>query len=240
MEELIEQKKFDSEAKNKFTDKLTLLQKALGGLRTIQLDKACTEERLAQLKEIPAFLKFFQVPLNSLEELEMKKRFVRALIIAKEKECLPFPIPEDPEEIALLVDEGLHTAKVAYMVATGKISTNEAFDEIYDKSVSTVATVVNKVVRVGFPFVVDKAVDFIAAKFPPVKPFTDTVKTVIASASGHVADAVSSGIKKVANVAKPLVKSVVKTLDKAYQSVKSGVRNLWSKVKKLPSILSWF
>jgi len=236
MENTENTEKFDSDAKNNFADRLMKLQKAVVALRSVQLEQACGEDELCLLKEIPNFVKFFELPLNSPEELEMKKRFVRGIIIANERGLLPVSLPESTEEIAEFIDSSLHTAKVAYFVSQKKLSSEEGFEEIYDKMVSSLATHVRRVVAVAFPFIINKAVDCIASRFPLVNSIRLFLKKVLPFAGSKVADGCEVGIKKIAQISKPLARKVVAGVKSAYERGKSVVKSCGNKIR---SIFSW-
>lgn len=224
---------FGADAKNDFADKFQLLAKAVEALKIVAREKNLSEEGKEALEAIPAFKKFFEIELGSPEELEMKKRFVTALIAAQEQGIAPIPLPPTPEAIAILVDEGLTAAKVAYQVGTGALEEDEAFDVLYDKAVATVASVVHKVVAVGFPFAVKKAAKLISAKFPQAEPVVDLAEKVLSPLSGKVADMVNAGIKKIAKVAKPVVKTCFEKVKSVSKSVATFGKKAWSKLKSI-------
>ena len=224
---------FDAEAKNDFADKFQLLAKAVEALKIVAREKNLSEENKEALEAIPAFKKFFEVELGSPEELEMKKRFVAALIVAQEQGVAPISLPPTPEAIAILVDEGLTTAKVAYQVNTRALEEDEAFDVFYDRVVATISSVVHKVVTAGFPFVVKAAAKFISEKLPQAKPVVDFAEKVLPPFSGKVADGVNAGIKKIAKVAKPVIKTCFEKLKSVGKTVKTFGQKAWNKLTSI-------
>lgn len=224
---------FDADAKNEFADKFQLLAKAVEALKIVAREKNLSEENREALEAIPAFKKFFEVELGSPEELEMKKRFVAALIAAQEQGVAPISLPDTPEAVAILVDKGLTTAKVAYQVSTGALEEDEAFDVLYDKAVATVSSVVRKVVAVGFPFAVKWAAKLIAEKFPQAKPVADFAEKCFPHLSGKVADGINAGIKKIAKVAKPVVKVSIEKVKSVSKSVAAFGKKAWNKLTSI-------
>ena len=224
---------FDAEAKNEFADKFQLLAKALEALKIVSREKNLSEENKEALEAIPAFKKFFEVELGSQEELEMKKHFVSALIAAQEQGVAPISLPSTPEAVAILVDEGLTTAKVAYQVSTGALEEDEAFDVLYDRVVATISSVVHKVVAAGFPYAVKAAAKFIAQKFPQTKPVVDFAEKVLPPLSGKVADGITAGIKKIAKVTKPVVKTCIEKVKSVSKSVTVFGKKAWNKLTSI-------
>ena len=217
----MEENTFDADAKNDFADKALRLQKALAALRAVRREKTPSSESLSALEGVPAFAEFFELPLNSPEELEMKKRLASALIIAKEENALPFDIPESPEQIAVLVDEGLSTAKVAYRVGTGEMTEEDGFEALYDKMVSKTVAVVEKTIKNGLPEICDIVKEY----FPPAGPVTDWIKEKLPPEI--VAKKVSAGIRKITDAAKPYVKKAVDFLRGTAKKVVGGLKKFW-------------
>ena len=56
-----------------------------------------TEETISVIKEFDCVNKFLELPLNSPEEVNLKKIFATAVVIANEKDILPFRLPESAE-----------------------------------------------------------------------------------------------------------------------------------------------
>lgn len=218
----MEKESYSEESQNNKSD---LLVKALSALETIVLAGEAATENLETLKEIPAFKQYFDLPLNSAEELDYKKRFIEALLVAREKNCLPFSLPEDPETIAMLVDNGLTTAKTAYKVAIGELESEDAFDISYDKTVAGILAVVEKFLVTGLPLALNKAVDFIAEKYPPVKTVTNLIKKAIMFMSPSLAKAIKNGLRIVAEKAKPVVKKITETLKTVAGKLKDWLFN---------------
>lgn len=214
----MEENAFDADAKNDFADKALRLQKALAALRAVRREKTPSSESLSMLEGVPAFAEFFELPLNSPEELEMKKCFASALIIAKEENALPFDIPESPEQIAVLVDEGLSTAKVAHRVGAGKMTEEDGFEELYDKTVSKVVAVAEKAIKDGLPEICDAVKDY----FPAAGSVTDWIKENLPSEI--VAEKVGVGIRKITDVAKPYVKKAVDFLSGTANKFAGGLK----------------
>lgn len=211
---------YNTDAKNESADKIGLLVKALTALRLITTEKELSAESRDALFSVPAFMEFFELPINSPEELEFKKRFASALILAKEEGALPFELPESPEGIALLVNEGLTIAKTAYWAGTGKLESEEAFDIIYDTVTVAAVRLIRIVVGVGFPFATRTIADALSSYFPKMKPVTDLIKKFLPHCSEKVAEGVARGLEKIADAAKPAVKKCFEALR---GTVKRGV-----------------
>ena len=94
-------------------------------------------------KEIEAVKKYYLEKLDSKYDIAFKKAASVAFDIAKEKDLLPNDLKnKTPEDIAMLVDKGLTSSKVAYKVANGELNQIDAVEYTIDRSVSMLNSVI--------------------------------------------------------------------------------------------------
>lgn len=182
---------------------------------------------------------FLDAPLGDKKEMAMKKAYAAAVALAKDRGLLP-DIPAAPSAIAAVVDEGLGRVKVAYNVAVGKITPEEAFDYIVDLSAARAKSYVDYAFDSGL---VREAVALGATRLayaipgigpvigPVVQSYQPLIKSVVARVEKPAKAVIKSGINAVANVAKAVGRKAVETL----KTKVSFAAKAWSKVTSLLS-----
>jgi len=74
-------------------------------------------------KEIKVVKDYFEAKLDSPLDLSFKKAIATATVIAQNKKILPKVIlDKTPDEIAMIVDRGVTSAKIAYKLGKGELS----------------------------------------------------------------------------------------------------------------------
>ena len=86
-------------------------------------------------KEIKAVKEYFEAKLDSDYDKQFKTAVSVATEIAKNKNLLPPSLREKtPEEISMIVDKGVTSAKVAYKLATGELNAMDAVEYTIDRN----------------------------------------------------------------------------------------------------------
>lgn len=173
-------------------------------------------------KEIKAVKDYFEAKLDAPQDKSFKKAISAAVIIGQKKEMVPpVIIKKPPEEIAMIVDKGVTSAKVAYKLGKGELSPLDAVEYTIDRNVAVLnSAITTTCTRVGS--IVGGAVGgVIGSVFGPVGTVAGAaVGTVVGKIAGYgVGKYVGEGIKKVASAAKSVCKS-------AWEGVKSVASSL--------------
>lgn len=162
-------------------------------------------------KEIEAVKKYYEEKLDSKYDLAFKKATSVAFDIAKENNLLPDILKDKTsDEVAILVDRGLTTSKLAYKVANGEINQIDAVEYTIDRSVSVlnsivVATTTKYGGQVG-TFLGSK----VGAIFGPVGAiFGAKIGNIVGKYAGRaVGTLINKGVSMVASGVKSVVKSI--------------------------------
>lgn len=177
---------------------------------------------------------FLDAPLGDKKEMAMKKAYAAAVALAKDRGLLP-DIPAAPSAIAAVVDEGLGRVKVAYNLAVGKITPEDAFDYVVDLAAARAKSYVDYAFDSGL---VREAVALGATRLayaipyigpvigPAVQSYQPLIKSVVARVEKPAKALIKTGINAAANVAKAVGR-------KAVEKVKDTASIAWSKVKSI-------
>ncbi len=177
---------------------------------------------------------FLDAPLGDKKEMAMKKAYAAAVALAKDRGLLP-DIPAESSVIAAVVDEALGRVKVAYNVAVGKITLEDAFDYLVDLSAARAKSYVDYAFDSGL---VREAVALGATRLayaipyigpvigPVVQNCQPLIKSVVARVEKPAKAIIKTGINAVASVAKEVG-------HKAVKAVGSTVSKAWSKVTSI-------
>ena len=181
---------------------MTALQSLLTG------NELSAEER-PLIREFKTVQEFLDLPVNDKKEAVLKKMFTSSIILAKEKDVLPFNVPDSPVEIACAVDEGLTRLKVAYQTTTGVLDSIEATDVLIDRVAVRAITVMDKVIEKGVPVVLDKLCMVMTKVYPPAKAIVPVIKSAERYITVATKVVVRKGIYTLAKAAKPIVQRTV-------------------------------
>lgn len=185
---------------------------------------------------------FLDAPLGDKKEMAMKKAYAAAVALAKDRGLLP-DIPAAPSAIAAVVDEGLGRVKVAYNLAVGKITPEDAFDYVVDLAAARAKSYVDYAFDSGL---VREAVALGATRLayaipgigpvigPVVQSYQPLIKSVVARVEKPAKALIKTGINAAANVAKAVGRKAVETVKSVLSSTVSFASNTVSK------IASWF
>ena len=161
-------------------------------------------------REIKSVKDYFTNKLDSPEDSQIKKVVIAAAEIAKKNGFWPL-VGKSTAEVALIVDRGLTTAKLAYKIGKGEMTPIDVSDYLIDRTASTISTIMIKTCqKVGSE--VGKAIGTaIGAVFSPAGA---AVGAVVGRIVGYIAgtavgEVVANGVRKIATVAKEAVKKVV-------------------------------
>ncbi|MBF0228239.1 MAG: hypothetical protein HQK63_01385 [Desulfamplus sp.] len=170
-----------------------------------------TDDKLKQ-PALSSVKDFFKAPLDSAEDLNIKKAVAAATVIAKEKGFIKSFETSSNEEIAATVDYGLTGVKAAYKVGTGEMKAIDAIDYMVDKSVAVVATVVKSAVEKGVALACE-AVGIVVGNYfknpIAVEAARQIGKAVGERAGKSAGEIVQKGIKMVGEQAKKVVKGLI-------------------------------
>ena len=194
--------------RNEFGNQFEREATQMTALQSLLLGNELTAEELPLIREFKCVKEFLDLPINDKKEAILKKLFATSIVIAKSKGLLPFEVPESPEAIASVIDEGLTQMKVAYKTATGELDSIEAIDVLVDRVAVRAVAIADKVIEKGIPVVLDKLCMVMTKVYPPAI----TVVPVIKHAERYITVAtkviVRKGIRTLAQAAKPIVKQV--------------------------------
>ena len=184
-------------------------------------------------KEIKAVKEYFEAKLDSDYDKQFKTAVSVATDIAKNKDLLPpFLKDKTPEEISIIVDKGVTSAKVAYKLATGKLNAMDAVEYTIDRNTAILnSAIVTATTKYG-GLVGGRIGGFIGGIFGPIGTVAGTaIGTIVGKFAGEkVGGLINTGVKKVANVAKSVASSVVSGVKSAVKSVVRGVSSFCSGV----------
>jgi len=179
-------------------------------------------------KEIEAVKKYFEAQLDSDYDKNFKKAISVATNIAKNSDLLPPNMrTKTLEEISMIVDKGVTSAKVAYKLAKGELNPMDAVEYTIDRNTAILnSAIVTTTTRYG-GLIGGKIGGFIGSVFSPAGTVAGTIiGTVIGKLAGNkIGEFVNIGVKKVASVAKSVA-------NKALEGVKSVASKL--------NPLNWF
>ena len=142
--------------RNEFGNQFEREATQMTALQSLLLGNELTAEELPLIREFKCVKEFLDLPINDKKEAILKKLFATSIVIAKSKGLLPFEVPESPEAIASVIDEGLTQMKVAYKTATGELDSIEAIDVLVDRVAVRAVAIADKVIEKGIPVVLDK------------------------------------------------------------------------------------
>ena len=188
-------------------------------------------------KEIQAVKEYFEKKLDSDYDKNFKKAISVATDIAKNKDLLPPELKDKtPEEISMIVDKGVTSAKIAYKLAKGELNPMDAVEYTIDRNTAILnSTIVTTTTKYGGA-VGGKIGGFIGSIFGPAGTVAGTaIGSVVGKLAGYkVGEFISKGVTKVASVAKSVansittgVKSVVSSVGNAVSSFCSGVASFF-------------
>jgi len=181
-------------------------------------------------KEIKTVKEFFEDKIDSKNEADIKKVVTTATTLAKEKDLIPFLKGKKIDEIAPIVDKGLFMAKIAYKASKGELKPIDVVEEVIDRQVSTVGTIVKQHTSKAFA----KTGAAIGAKIGSIfGPKGTVIGAAVGVAAGYLAgtavgQAVVNGVKKVVDVAKTVVKKAANVVAEGFKEACNWVKS-WFK-----------
>ncbi len=158
--------------------------------------------------------RYFDSPLDTKTDRDVKKVVAAAVEIAKKKNLLSDELKDgSTTQIAATIDAGLTTAKVAYKVGQNKLEPIEALDYLIDKTAARVIAVVDTTCKTVAGNVGASIGAAIGGVFSPAGAVLGAkVGRVIGVAGGHqVAQIINGGVRLVASTAKTVVRGVCET-----------------------------
>ena len=162
--------------RNEFGNQFEREATQMTALQSLLLGNELTAEELPLIREFKCVKEFLDLPINDKKEAILKKLFATSIVIAKSKGLLPFEVPESPEAIASVIDEGLTQMKVAYKTATGELDSIEAIDVLVDRVAVRAVAIADKVIEKGIPVVLDKLCMVMTKVYPPAITVVPVIK----------------------------------------------------------------
>lgn len=184
-------------------------------------------------KEIKAVKEYFAAKLDSDYDKEFKTAVSVATEIAKDKDLLPPSLKDKtPQEITMIVDKGVTSAKVAYKLANGELNTMDAVEYTIDRNTAILnSAIVTATTKYG-GVVGGKVGGFVGSIFGPAGTVAGTaIGTVVGKFAGaKIGGLINRGVKKIASVAKSVASSVVSGVKSVVSSVGNAISSACSSV----------
>jgi len=184
-------------------------------------------------KEIKAVKEYFEAKLDSDYDKQFKTAVSVATEIAKNRDLLPPSLKDKtPEEISMIVDKGVTSAKVAFKLANGELNAMDAVEYTIDRNTAILnSAIVTATTKYG-GVAGGKVGGFIGSIFGPAGTIAGTaIGTVVGKFAGNfVGGLINKGVKKIASVAKSVASSVISGVKSIVSSVSSGVSSFCSGV----------
>ncbi|WP_409305733.1 hypothetical protein [Peribacillus sp. SCS-155] len=178
-------------------------------------------------KELKILQDYFNERMDSPLDINVKKVATTGVLIANKKGYIPFLKDKSIDEMAMIVDRGLTSAKIAYKIAKGEIDPINAVDYMIDRTTSTVKTAVTKVCRKAGGAIGSKVGGFVGSVFGPAGTVIGSkVGRIVGEVAGQaVGNCISKGIEKISTKAKEFVSNT-------WSSIKSATGNVFSLYKR--------
>lgn len=177
------------------------------------------------IKKSPFVQDFLDHEVGSTTDTRFKQVYAAAIDLAKQNDCLTFDLPQDnPEAIAVLVDEGLTRVKTAYQLATGAMDPIEVADVMIDKAAARTVAVVENAFESGMVnrTVTDSVVALMTyLHVPDAVAYREIISSVVGRLEPYMQKIAKTGIQVVATTAKQTVRRVVSGLKSVAQKIKN-------------------
>jgi hypothetical protein len=187
-------------------------------LTVIALENISTDSQ----QEYTAAQAYFDTPLDTETDNDIKKVVAAAVEIAKKKNLLSDELTKASTiQITATVDAGITATKIAYKVAQNELEPITAIDYLMDKAAAGVMAVIDvtcQVVGENVGAVVGDAFGGLVS--PELATIGAEIGREIGTMAGKtVADFVNTGVAIVATAAKSAVRTVCKVAQSAYNTV---------------------
>ena len=177
------------------------------------------------IKKSPLVQDFLDKEVGSATDTRFKQVYAAAIALAKQNNCLTFDLPQDnPEVMAVLVDEGLTRVKAAYQLATGAIDPIEVADVMIDKAAARMVAVVDNAFESGLVnrTLTDSVVALMTyLHVPDAVAYREIISSVVARMEPNMQKIAKSGIQFVTTTAKQTVRRFVSGLKSVAQKIKN-------------------
>lgn len=164
---------------------------------------------------------FIQKCFESGNVDSLKKYLIVAKSIANKNGGIIQPIGQ----VVSSIDDAVEILKAAYDVATGRVDAHVAADRIVDRITLRAVTVVETYIDNDLPLLVDGVCDAITAYYPPFAAVAPFVKQIVTKLTPEIKKVVEKGIKKLGEVAKPILAKVIQGVQERAQKVSSKIRS---------------
>lgn len=179
-------------------------------LQSLLLGNELSEKETSSIRQYKVVQEFLDLPLHDKKEGILKKLFAATAVIAQKKGFLSEEgIPNTPEDIASLVDEGLTRLKVAYQTGKGELEPEEAIDALIDQATVRAIAFTDALIEKEMPVAIDKLCTFMVKKYPKTAPLALWIKRSEKVITHVTKQVVRKGIQTMAKAAKPIVRTIV-------------------------------
>lgn len=184
----------------------------------------------------------FEGEMGNNEETLVKKLATAGVMIADAEMPIQALDGVNASEVAMIVDMGITLSKVGYKVSQGKMAVGKAIEYIADRAIADTAVVVSTIAKLKIEYVAAGMGTAVGTVFGPVGMAIGAfVGHGVGKVTGaYIAPKIEQGIKKVAQVAKPMVRQVVqKTVEVAKQAGKTITEGAKKVGKAIANFFGW-
>lgn len=191
-----------------------------------------TDDKLKQ-PELTSVKDFLKTPLDSPEELNIKKTVATATVIAKEKGFIKSLETSSNEEIAATVDYGLTGVKVAYKVGNEEMNTIDAVNYMVDKATAVVGTLIKTAVEKGVALFCEVGAPIAISRYVKNPVAIDAARQIGKAVGERAGKAAGEIVQKGVNMVGQGVKKVAKGLIKGVTTLTNFLTGKSKQPKKI-------
>ena len=191
-------------------------------LQSLQLENSLPSEGGMQENPSGIIKDYLNAPMGSDKDAKIKKIVSAAVTIAQQNDCLPSGMTlSEPKDVAIVVDDSLNRAKLAYQVGMGIIDPVEVVDGLIDTAAARTVALVDSAFKNG---TVNKVLTQTAVglltwlKVPNAQSYAPLISTVICRVEKPIQNAITKGINFIAQTAKKTVRKVATTIKEFVKS----------------------
>ena len=198
-----------------FTNILTAQNQHQSLLDLSSLNTAFTGDDSAPGADSAVMKKYFDSPLTSDSDKNVKKITMAATLLAKQKGTLPDELKNlSTEKLFGVMDSSLNQMKIAYQYAQGQFADEEdAFEQLLDASAARVKTLIDSAIpslqqmasvaaEQYLPQAINTLMDAVDSAYPQAKCITTYVRLFSPAIARAVKPAVKKGVELLGTFAK--------------------------------------
>lgn len=177
---------------------------------------------------------FFDPDLGNKKEIVMKKALAAAMLLAKQKNVIT-NVPQKASEIAAVIDDGLTSLKVDYLVDKGLILAEKAIEYQIDRAASRLMATIDNIFSTGMvshtateaivkgSYLIPKIGPVIGPAVESCRPY---IHSVLKYSEPHVQSVLKNGVKKLSDVSKDIIKNAIKKAPKKFDKIKKRIETI--------------